>query len=82
MARVRSAFAVMPRTQCSVSPWTAFSIVVMDVKSASQPLFNASYCGKEMCLTFSHVSHGAAIGIETDKPNSGLNFLLLEYRFR
>jgi hypothetical protein len=33
-------------------------------------------------LSFAHVSHGSAIGIEIDKPNSGLNFLFLEYRQR
>lgn len=45
-------------------------------------LFRFSYCGKELCLSFAHISHGSALGISDDEPNSGLNFLLLEYRYR
>jgi hypothetical protein len=35
-----------------------------------------------VCASFAHISHGAALGIETEKANSGLNFLYLEYRYR
>jgi hypothetical protein len=45
-------------------------------------LLRLSYCGQKLCLSFAHISHGGAIGIETDKANSGLNFLYLEYRYR
>jgi hypothetical protein len=45
-------------------------------------LFRVSYCGEKLCASFAHLSHGAAIGIEKDKANSGLNFLYLEYRYR
>ena len=45
-------------------------------------LFRVSYCGEKLCASFAHISHGAAIGIEKDKANSGLNFLYLEYRYR
>jgi hypothetical protein len=45
-------------------------------------LFRLSYCGEKLCLSFAHISHGEALGIETDKANSGLNFLYLEYRYR
>jgi hypothetical protein len=45
-------------------------------------LFRVSYCGENVCASFAHISHGAALGIETEKANSGLNFLYLEYRYR
>ena len=45
-------------------------------------LLRASYCAKELCLSFAHISHGGGIGIYDDKANSGLNFLFLEYRYR
>jgi hypothetical protein len=38
------------------------------------------YCLARFCITGLHVSHGATFGIARDKPNSGLNFLLLELR--
>jgi hypothetical protein len=37
---------------------------------------------ENVCASFAHISHGAALGIETEKANSGLNFLYLEYRYR
>jgi hypothetical protein len=45
-------------------------------------LFRLGYCGKELCLSFAHISHGAGLGIRESEPNSGLNFLFLEYRYR
>jgi hypothetical protein len=53
-----------------------------DVGTQLNFLFRGSYCGQKLCLSFAHISHGGAIGIETDKANSGLNFLYLEYRYR
>ena len=53
-----------------------------DVGTHLNFLFRLSYCGRKVCASFAHISHGAALGIETDKANSGLNFLYLEYRFR
>jgi ABC-type amino acid transport substrate-binding protein len=41
-----------------------------------------SYCGKELCASFAHVSHGKIFGFDKDSANSGLNFLYLEYRLR
>lgn len=41
-----------------------------------------SYCGGRFCLSGAHISHAAGIGIEKDKPNSGLNFVFLEVRLR
>lgn len=41
-----------------------------------------SYCGRRLCISGAHISHGAALGIEKDEPNSGLNFVFLEYRLR
>ena len=43
-------------------------------------LLRLSYCHKEACLSYAHVSHGEGIGIARDRPNAGLNFLILEYR--
>jgi hypothetical protein len=45
-------------------------------------LLRASYCGRKLCLSFSHISHGGVIGIRPDSDNYGLNFLFLEYRYR
>jgi hypothetical protein len=45
-------------------------------------LLGASYCGKAVCLSFAHISHGALLGIERGAANSGLNFVFLEYRLR
>ena len=53
-----------------------------DVGTHLNLLFRLSYCGQEVCASFAHISHGGALGIETDKANSGLNFLYLEYRYR
>jgi hypothetical protein len=53
-----------------------------DVGTHLNLLFRLSRCDRNICLSFAHVSHGSAIGIEIDKPNSGLNFLFLEYRQR
>lgn len=53
-----------------------------DVGTRLNFLFRFSYCGKELCLSFAHISHGSALGIRDDEPNSGLNFLFLEYRYR
>jgi hypothetical protein len=42
-----------------------------------------SFCGERICLSFAHISHGKGIfDIREDAPNGGLNFLLLEYRYR
>jgi hypothetical protein len=38
------------------------------------------YCLKRYCISGMHISHGSTFGIARDKPNSGLNFLLLEFR--
>jgi len=43
-------------------------------------LLRGSYCGRQLCLSLVHLSHGALFGIARDKSNQGLNFLLLEYR--
>ena len=53
-----------------------------DVGTNLNLLLRVSYCGQKVCASFAHISHGAALGIETDKANSGLNFLYLEYRYR
>ena len=53
-----------------------------DVGTNLNLLFRVSYCGEKLCASFAHISHGGALGIETDKANSGLNFLYLEYRYR
>jgi ABC-type amino acid transport substrate-binding protein len=45
-------------------------------------LVRLSYCGKELCASFAHVSHGKIFGFDKDSANSGLNFLYLEYRLR
>lgn len=45
-------------------------------------LLGASYCGRAVCLSFAHISHGAVLGIERGAANSGLNFVYLEYRLR
>jgi len=45
-------------------------------------LFRASYCGEAVCLSYAHISHGSGLGIQTEKANSGLNFVFLEYRLR
>jgi hypothetical protein len=42
-----------------------------------------SYCGRKLCLSFAHISHGKGIlKIREDAPNHGINFLFLEYRLR
>lgn len=38
------------------------------------------YCFGRFCISGLHVSHGSTVGIARDKPNSGLNFLMLEVR--
>ena len=43
-------------------------------------LLRGSYCGERLCLSFAHMSHGADLGIATEKHNDGLNFLYLELR--
>ena len=53
-----------------------------DVGTRLNLLARLSYCGKDVCLSFAHISHGSAIGIRQDAANSGLNFLYLEYRQR
>jgi hypothetical protein len=53
-----------------------------DVGTNLNFLFRLSYCGQKVCASFAHISHGEALGIATDKANSGLNFLYLEYRYR
>ncbi len=45
-------------------------------------LARVSYCGERLCLSYAHISHGAALGIADDVANSGLTFLYLEYRYR
>jgi hypothetical protein len=51
-----------------------------DVGTNLNFLFRVSYCGERLCASFAHVSRGNALGVETGKANSGLNFLYLEYR--
>jgi hypothetical protein len=41
-----------------------------------------SYCGERLCASFAHVSHGRIFGFDKGSPNSGLNFLYVEYRLR
>jgi hypothetical protein len=41
-----------------------------------------SYCGEKLCASFAHISHGRVFGFDKGSPNSGLNFLYLEYRLR
>lgn len=41
-------------------------------------LLRAGYCWPKYCLSIIHISHGSALGIEPDKANSGLNFLIME----
>jgi hypothetical protein len=43
-------------------------------------LLRLSYCHGEACLSYAHVSHGEGLGIAKNRPNAGLNFLMLEYR--
>lgn len=43
-------------------------------------LVRLAYCHGHVCLSGIHISHGSTFGIERDKANSGLNFLLLEFR--
>ena len=58
------------------------AVFLDDIGTNLNLLFRLSYCGKRICASFAHISHGGALGIETDKANSGLNFLYLEYRYR
>ncbi len=44
-------------------------------------LARGSYCGEHLCLSLSHISHGSGFGIHRHSANSGLNFLILEYRY-
>lgn len=39
-----------------------------------------SYCLARFCISGLHVSHGSTFGIARERPNSGLNFLVLELR--
>jgi hypothetical protein len=52
-----------------------------DVGTRLNLLFRGSYCGERLCLSYAHISHGAGLGIEPRRANSGLNFLYLEIRF-
>jgi hypothetical protein len=45
-------------------------------------LLRASYCGRKLCLSLAHISHGGVIGIREEANNYGLNFLFLEYRYK
>lgn len=53
-----------------------------DVGTHGNALLRASYCGRQVCVSFAHISHGSDLGIEKGKANDGLNFLYLEYRLR
>ena len=53
-----------------------------DIGTRLNVLARASYCGMQFCLSYSHISHASGLGIEKHSPNSGLNFLFLEYRYR
>ncbi|HEX7054362.1 MAG TPA: hypothetical protein VF211_10580 [Burkholderiales bacterium] len=53
-----------------------------DLGTHANFLLGASYCRRRLCLSYAHISHGAVLGIAPRKSNSGLNFLLLERRFR
>lgn len=53
-----------------------------DVGTRLNLLLRGSYCGQSVCLSYAHLSHGSALGIERRKANSGLNFVFLEYRYR
>ncbi|HEX5477743.1 MAG TPA: hypothetical protein VFX09_07800 [Burkholderiales bacterium] len=52
-----------------------------DVGTRLNLLLRGSYCGRRLCFSYAHISHGAGLGIEPRKANSGLNFLFLEFRF-
>ena len=43
-------------------------------------ILRIGYCLKHYCLSGMHVSHGSTFGIARDRANSGLNFLMLEFR--
>ena len=43
-------------------------------------LLRLSYCRKLACLSYAHISHGEGLGIAKNRPNAGLNLLMLEYR--
>jgi hypothetical protein len=45
-------------------------------------LARASYCGKNLCLSAVHLSHGRIFGLDEDAANKGLNFVFLEYRLK
>lgn len=53
-----------------------------DVGTRANFLLRGSYCWVRTCLSVRHISHGSSLGIARDRPNSGLNFIALEYRFR
>lgn len=53
-----------------------------DVGTHPNALLRGSYCGEQLCLSYAHISHGSSLGIARGKPNSGLNFVYLEYRLR
>lgn len=44
-------------------------------------LLRAGYCTKKYCYSIIHLSHGSMLGIEPEKANSGLNFLMMERKF-
>lgn len=44
-------------------------------------LLRGGYCWRRLCAMYSRLSHGAGLGIERHRANSGLNFLMLELRF-
>lgn len=50
-----------------------------DVGTRANFLLRGSYCLKRWgCFSARHISHGALLGIEKDKANSGLNFITWE----
>lgn len=53
-----------------------------DVGTHSNFLFTGRHCWSGACLGLVHISHGSMLGIKKDKPNSGLNFLLLQIPLR
>lgn len=42
----------------------------------------AKYCATACCFAFTHISHGAFLGIAPDKANSGMNFITIEFPLR
>lgn len=73
----------------AVDPWGEnfkFGIGIVQVHETEKNLgtnlnflLEGGYCWKRVCAMIEHISHGALLGIEKDKPNAGLNFFTLKF---